>query len=222
MDEIALGDRLTVLRPGLLAERRACATLVVCGAAQGMTSVLSYALVRAGIFLGDRLDRLNHEDTAFRRLLLGPGRQGPLADIPPLRGLIDARDAAHVRWGFKLPRAILHLDELEPMLRAPVIVVGLRNPMAIMRSIRERGIEGHEDGLWLLRKGLAAHAALDAMAARVAAPLILCDMDTARADPAAFLDALFAALDIAVDPAPIAAEIALSGYRELPPRPDGI
>lgn len=216
--EMTLGPCLAILRPALLSARRGRETLVVCGAAQGMTSVVSFILARSGVFIGDSLDPMNHEDRAIRRMFLGPGRQGPLAGISELTRLISARNAAHSRWGFKLPRAVNHLAELEPMLRDPVIVVCLRNPLAVMRSIRDRQIEGHERGIWLAQRGLAAMAALHAALPRLTAPVVLCDMDAARADPQGFVTGISTALGLQNDTPALAAEIAQPGYRALTPR----
>jgi hypothetical protein len=219
MSDLVLGEHVAVLRPAALAARLAGATFLVGGAAQGMTSVLAYALIRAGLPMGERFTPGNHEDAEFARLLFNPRRPRTPREADGLRALIARRNAAHARWGFKFPRALAMAPDLAPMLRAPIVVAALRNPFAVMRSIRRRGFDAGRDGLWLVGKGLAGHVAVDAVAGRTDAPFVLCDMDAARAAPLPFLSALFATLGLAADPAPIAAEVAEPGYRALPPAP---
>ncbi|QYK41327.1 MAG: hypothetical protein KF887_18475 [Paracoccaceae bacterium] len=216
MSDLVLGDHLTVLRPAALAARRVSATFLVVGAAQGMTSFLAYALIRAGVHLGDRFREVNHEDAEFAALFFNPRRGRTPAETAALHDLIARRNAMHPRWGFKFPRAIALVPDLAPLLRDPVVVVALRNPLAVMQSIRSRNLDTGRDGLWLLRKGLAAHLALSDVADRTDAPFVLCDMDAARAAPLPFLTDLFAMLGIEADAATIAAEIAEPGYRPLP------
>ncbi|HSF64780.1 MAG TPA: hypothetical protein VLA78_10355 [Paracoccaceae bacterium] len=210
------GKIVTVLRPGLLADRRGRETLVVCGAARGLTSVVSYALVELGYPMGPVRGPHNHEDMEFQNVLVAASvRERSLRRMPGLPGLIARRNAANPRWGFKVPLAVEYMPELQGMLRDPVFVICLRSPAGVMRSIHARPHDVEGDVVWLMRKGFGAYAAVHAAAARLSAPILLADMDAARLAPRVFLDELCAALDLAGDLDALAARIARPGYKEV-------
>lgn len=212
------GQTVTILRPGLLDQRRGAETLVVCGAARGFTSIVSYVLVSLGFPMGDHLGPDNHEDLEFQYVLVAATvHHRSLPRMPGLPGLIARRNAAHPRWGFKVPVAVDYMPELEPMLRNPVFVICLRSPAGVMRSIHTRPHDVLGDEIWLLRKGFAAYAAVHDAADRLTAPVILADMDAARRYPRVFLAEFTRALGLTGDMEALAVQISRPGYKAATP-----
>lgn len=211
------GDTITVVRPSLLERRRGSETLVVCGAARGLTSIVSFALVSLGYPMGDRLGPENHEDLEFQHLLVTSAvHRRPLRKLGGLPGLIERRNAAHPRWGFKVPLAVEYMPDLQAMLRDPVFVICLRSPTAIMRSIRSRPHDVAGDAVWLMKKGFAAYASVHEAAEKLSAPVILADMDAARRFPRVFMAEFTRALDLSGDLEAVAVQISRPGYKSAP------
>lgn len=209
------GQTVTLLRPGLLAERRGRETLIVCGAARGFTSIVSYALVELGYPMGTNRGPHNHEDLEFQHLLLVAAvRERSLRRIPSLPSLIARRNATYPRWGFKVPLAVDYMPDLERLTRDPVFVICLRSPAGVMQSIHSRPHDVKGDVVWLMRKGFGAYAAVHAAAERLSAPIILADMDAARHGPRVFLDEFCTALGLSGDLDRLAAQIARPGYKD--------
>ena len=215
-------ETLLITRPEALKSVVGRETLMVCGAARGMTSVVSYTLYELGYFIGTDLQLNNYEDHAFQRAIIRfvPARK-PLAQRQDLRDLIARRNAGQDRWGFKLPDAVQHVEDLPPLLRNPVVVLCIRNPVAVARSImtRDPGVKG---GLGTaMRKGLDAMSALPYLLDRAPHPAIIVDMDAVRRTPGAFVRDIIEVLDLSGDADAITGAISKQGYKPAAPR-DGI
>ncbi|MBB4301712.1 hypothetical protein GGD81_000729 [Rhodobium orientis] len=210
---------LTVVFPDALSERAGRETLVVTGSPRGGTSAIAYALRRLDYVLGERVGANNHEDLDFLDAFnLEPARKRKAA----LGQLIAARNAVHSRWGFKLPKAALHLAEFAELARDPVGVIIYRNPLAVGRSIVNRGPKFPQGSEGLL-KGVAVaaermRAASDQLlAARL--PAVLIDFDRFREDARGNLVALADLLALDADGAAIdavARDISKPGYKKIP------
>lgn len=204
-----------LVRPETLAERVGNETLVVCGASRGRTSVASFTLHKMGYFLGDRLSEINLEDLDFLAAIPEPkGGEGRIKSSAPTLDLIAKRNAEHARWGFKLPRVTSQLAELEPLLRNPVFMICLRNPVSVARTILRRE-EGAPSVAFskLIDHGMRPFMALQSMMDEVSAPLIIADMDEAAAQPLAFVKQLAGMLGLDGPIAEIAENIAVPGYK---------
>lgn len=212
-------ESMMVLNPDLLRERIGQETLVVCGAPRGGTSIVAYSLYQFGYFIGDDLGRENHEDNEFLNALPGnkfafnyPGKKSKYLD------LVEKRNEAHERWGFKLPHAALYIPELMETLRNPVFVVCVRNPLAIARSImtREGNFKGTlTDALDVARRYLEP---VDYLAARTDVPTILVDIDGVKKRPGVFLQNFCAQLGLKGDMTPVVQEILKPGYKTVTPK----
>jgi hypothetical protein len=224
--DVSVGKTLIIFNKSDLLQRVGHESLVVCGAAKGRTSVVSYVLRRSGYFIGDRLQEKNHEDLDFVAAIAGEnGRSRKICSMRDLGELIAARNASHARWGFKLPGAVAYLSTLEPMLRNPVFMICLRNPVGVFRSLSTYRPDLSGDPNRLILPAFRAIREAEEQLNHVRAPTILADMDAAQADPVAFVTELAAALQLQVDPQVLGAEIGHKGYKRLPgnaanPTPD--
>ncbi|SLN29314.1 hypothetical protein ROJ8625_01264 [Roseivivax jejudonensis] len=209
-----------VVNPGLLAERLGRETLVCCGAARGMTSVVAYTLFDQGYFLGERLQHRNFEDVDMRRAI--PPRDQmlrPLANRPDFTTLVAARNADYTRWGFKIPHAVEHVPELCRLLRDPVILLCVRNPVGTGKSIVQRS-ETETGGIdQIMHASLRWVPALQYLVGQADVPALICDMDIVRRRPFAFVRDLKEALDLEGDADAIAETIGTAGYKRAEARP---
>lgn len=214
-------DTMFLCNPAALRARIGGETLVVCGVARGATSVASYALHHLGYYLGDRLGSLNYEDQDFVHAIPGKSQlRKSLRDRVAFRDLVARRDAAHTRWGFKLPRALDYVPELADTLRAPVFLVCLRNPLSVARSMLEREelVKGGFPAA--LQAATAPFAAAAQLLARDDVPSVLVDMDRVTGRPAVFVAELAALFGLTGDIPAIADAIAQPGYKpRVSPRP---
>lgn len=212
---------MTVLRPSRLQAVLGRETLVVCGAARGMTSMVSYALHAMDYPLGDRLRDLNYEDEAFLDLLPETlRRQRDWRPRPGLKDLVAVRNSAHPRWGFKLPHAVFYAPILRRALRNPVFMVCIRNPLGTVASIRRRDPNKDLTFQQMYRRAVAYQAGLDWILRQPDLPAVLVDMDLARAQPGRFLNDLTEMLDLSGDLRAIKKQIRLGGYAKPAPQGD--
>jgi hypothetical protein len=100
-------------------------TLIVTGIARSGTSLIATLLKQAGVYLGEFLDDVVNEDALLHALLRG-------RDMPALKDLIQARNAEHAQWGFKIPtlHAFLKHSDLA-LFRNPHLIVIFRDPVAV-------------------------------------------------------------------------------------------
>ncbi len=200
-----------------LAAVRGTETLVICGAPRGMTSVVSFALYELGYYLGDDLILKNYEDKEVlaaipHRRLLAPGQ---LSGREQLLKLVEKRNKDHTRWGFKPPLALGHAAELDRMLRNPVFVVCVRNPLAVATSVHRREDCFSSEIDRPLEIGFTAVRELEDMLQLVSAPVVMVNMDAASQSPGVFLDELTTALGLSGDLKAIEQALATPGYKPL-------
>ena len=178
--EIVQKHSIVIINPAELETRRGMETLVITGASRGGTSIVAYLYRRAGYYLGDKVGQKVHEDMEVHAAIEDGG----------LDALIARRNAAHARWGFKLPAAVRMMADLETRLRNPVFIVAYRNPLAIARSVvnkdpnfqpdRDGLLKGFEHGLGFLRAATEAWRDMQA-------PVVLVDADMAKSRPRVFV-----------------------------------
>jgi hypothetical protein len=100
-------------------------TVIATGVGRSGTSMVAQVLDAIGIPMGNTENLPVHEDKDFLHALL-------YFDFHRLTTLIDARNEASPRWGFKFPSLQNHL--LAPQLakfRNPYLIVVMRDPVAI-------------------------------------------------------------------------------------------
>ncbi|MFD2174128.1 hypothetical protein [Rhodobacter lacus] len=199
-----------------LKERIGKETLVVCGAARGATSVVAYLLYEMGYFIGKDLGPRNYEDRAFARVI--PPRRflgRTLARSAAFTDLVAARNRDHARWGFKAPLACEHISELSTVLRNPVFVICVRNPLGVARSVltREKRFTGGVfDAIHISRAYMEAIKALQKLQN---APALLINMDAAVLTPKIFLAEFSEVLNLSGDFAALEKAIRKPGYKEI-------
>jgi hypothetical protein len=211
-NETSVCKTMIIHRPDRLDDVVGQETLVVCGSERGMTSLVAFCLYNTGYFIGEFLGPDNHEDLEFMAAIPHPSQQvRPLAK-GRLPTLIEKRNLAHERWGFKLPRAAFHVRELDPLLRNPVFVVCVRNPVSVAKSILAREAKGFEL-LHLMSIARRPFDAIEAVITETAAPLLIVDMDQVSRSPGVFVNEIAAALRLEGDFSEIGRAISQSGYK---------
>ena len=209
---------LTYVYRETLSERVGRETLIVTGSPRGGTSAVAYALRRLGYFLGDRLGGKNHEDLDLLNAFDSSSRRKRRAAFG---AVACVRNAQHERWGFKLPKAALHLDDVAAGARNPVAIIIYRNPLAVGRSIVGRGPNFPQGDDGLLKAVSVASERMLAASRHVLAlklPAILVDFDIFRTDAGSHLEELRQSLQLSADTGlvtEIAAEIAAPGYKKI-------
>lgn len=192
-----------VLRPAKPVDEK---TLVVLGSPRGGTSMLAGLLRELGFFMGDRVDRYNHEDWAFLT-----------DDVEQIRATIAQRNEEHPVWGWKVPDSIHYLPEIAPDLRNPHYLVVFRNPIAVASSMQR-----YTEDLSLqtaLRRALEYFVRIEEFLAQRKAPVLLVSYEAAVADPKGLIEAIgqFVHQDFDAEEAEIASRFvgATGGYRTV-------
>ncbi|MEE4208434.1 MAG: hypothetical protein V2I43_04105 [Parvularcula sp.] len=196
--------------------RRTEGRYAVCifGASRGGTSAAAYALARAGFPMGDDM-RANCEDPAFLELITEDR-----IDRAGLERLVRQRWSEYPRrWGFKVPAASFHLRSLSEAIENIVFVGIIRSPLASARTIfrREPAFSKGNPVANLqaaLRHSMRYYEAAIADFARLSAPVLLLDHETARFQSEQFVSTLFGALNFeTVKAQTVATELAEGRYR---------
>ncbi len=209
---------IAIVYADALAGRIGNETLIVTGSPRGGTSAIAYALRRFDYFLGERIGRQNHEDLDILSVFENTSRRQRNAQFARI---VEERNAAFRRWGFKLPKAALWLEDIAAATRHPVAVIVYRNPLAVGRSIVGRspnfpqGPDGLLKAVALASERMAA-AARQALEAKL--PALLIDFDRFRADARTNLDFLVESLDVKADDqvlGDVARAIAEPGYKRI-------
>jgi hypothetical protein len=166
-------------------------TIIVTGIARSGTSMVAGALREAGIFFGDVIYDVVHEDAQFVQQL-GPGKRATLPN------LIRSRNEQHDVWGFKAP----NLHHLLPVgdiakFRAPYMIAIFRDPVAI--AVRKRLSEHVDEARALLRASNALTSMIE-YCARAGCPTLMLSYEKALQAPEAFVETLIAFCGIECDP----------------------
>ncbi|MGE0223701.1 MAG: hypothetical protein AB7F35_29040 [Acetobacteraceae bacterium] len=126
-----IGAINTGIMPGNPSRRRASAsptgnsTIIVTGVARSGTTMIASVLRACGVFMGDYMHDVVQEDAEALELIQSRNSLS-------LPGFIERRNAAHARWGFKLPNLhqFLPAGQLS-LFRNPRLVVIYRDPVAV-------------------------------------------------------------------------------------------
>ena len=233
MPKFSFKETMLINNPEQLAARVGQETMVVCGAPRGLTSVVSYTLYECGYFIGSELVSRNYEDKAFQKILVehilynthlakaGKGRH-MLKDHGKFMSLVQERNATHARWGFKMPDAVNYIDELPVILRNPVIVLCVRNPLAVARSILNRRPDGPGGIAFAVEKALAANQAILTLLNETECPSVVLNMEAVKAAPMTFLKEFTELFSLNCDLASVADVIGNYGYAKTKIPREGI
>lgn len=216
MDNILEKSGFLVFKPNLLAKRiEAKHTIVAAGSSRGGTSVVSYALARAGFFLGPTANAY-HEDMEILKAI---------KDKASLRKIFAERNLAHDVWGFKIPLAAFYFDWLDMELRNTVFIYVMRNPASIAKSIMTRdpvygsGIDGF---VGALNHSLRYYVHFTETLRRLRSPVILVEYEAVIRAPLDFCNDFYACLGIKLEEAclfDIAQQLSEPGYKDVVNQP---
>lgn len=210
---------MMVVNPDKLARVVGSETLIVTGPARGMTSAVALTLYELDYFIGANLQMHNLEDQDMLRAL--PSREifrRHLRYRKPFRAIVEKRNAAHSRWGFKLPRATHYISEMPELLRNPVFVLCTRNPVAVCRSVmkREPDVKGGLSAAY--RNAKQWVPAMDYLMRSKAVPSLILDMDCVQRVPNVFIQEFSRALQLSGDFESIVKKISKPGYKRVKER----
>lgn len=215
--DIEYKKTLLIVNPEALRARITTETLVVCGSARGMTSVVSFALYELGYFVGNDLQLHNYEDYEFQDIF--HNQEPPLAERPAFTDLVAKRNAEHVRWGFKVPAAINFVDQITDVFRNPICVLCVRNPLATAMSVARRNPNVRGGNAQIFRGATKSIRAMAKLTANPELPSILINMEEAQSNPLTFLEEISEILQIEGDLPAIAEAMSSRGYKKSEARP---
>lgn len=139
---------LTMLNAERLAETVAGPhTICVTGYPRGGTSALALMLRELGLFMGEQVQPRSHEDITLREAR---------GDAEEVARIARRYDEAHQAWGFKAPIGGRMARDFVPMLRNPIEIVVMRNPIAIIRGRLARGGSVADDQQRMFLESLSA------------------------------------------------------------------
>lgn len=168
-------------------------TFLATGSSRGGTSMVGFLLSQLGVHMGTHDGSVVHEDLAIIN---------NIEDKAQLEAHIARRNKGHRVWGFKAPSAAFELDWFDKALRNPILIVVLRNPLAVSRSIVSRhpvygdGENGHIEGI---AHALRHYEAVTTSLQSLSAPTLLIDYEAAISRPEVFLREFCDTLALAPD-----------------------
>ena len=167
-------------------------TLIVSGIARSGTSMVAAVLREAGIYLGEVIYDVVHEDARIVQQF----SSGNLAGLPDL---IRTRNAQKEIWGFKIPNlhSLLPVRDLR-LFRGPHLIVIYRDPVAI--AVRERLSEHVDEARGLLTASIAQTSMIEYVA-RAGCPTLSLSYEKALLFPNEFVDTLLTFCGIECDSA---------------------
>jgi hypothetical protein len=191
VDTDALVNKGCIIIPGRHAEPGEERTFIVSGLGRGGTTMLASVLREAGLFIGERLEPISAEDVEIWAAL-------KTRDRAWLERLIASRNAAHSRWGFKLPEIPAYLTQAElGLFRNPHLILVIRDPVAV--AVRG-SIAEFFDPVAGLRESILAIRSILEFAGRAGCPTLLQSYEKTLIFPGAFVDALARFCGFAIDP----------------------
>jgi hypothetical protein len=156
-------------------------TLIVTGLHRSGTSMVASVLRKAGVFMGETINDLVHEDECLARLV-------ERRDFAGLAAMVRDRNAAYGTWGFKLPMLCQWLKaEHVELFHQPHVAVIFRDPVAISVRATLSDLQTQAEAL------RAAAQELDTMlrfATALPCPTLLVSYEKALVFPHAFIDTL--------------------------------
>lgn len=165
-------------------------TFIVTGLQRSGTSLIAAMLRCAGLFIGSEINSAVNEDEEIARVLAA-------RDFDALRLVVERRNAAHPRWGFKCP---MLCDALGPrqigLFDRPRLIVTFRDPVAV--AVRT-SLSEYQPAWPALQGAISQQAALAGFLGEIQCPSLLLSYEKTLAFPHDSIDALLRFCDIAPD-----------------------
>jgi hypothetical protein len=183
-----------ILRPAnyVPAQAQQDPTFIVSGIGRGGTTLIASLLREAGLYLGDQVADIVHEDDEILHLL----RSRAFDDLD---ALIARRNARGGPWGFKAPvvQGFFKPSDLA-RFRNPHLICVFRDPVAI--AVRSAMAE-QEPVIPYVRESARSMAGLATFAERATCPVLLLSYEKCLLFPATLVDTImrFCALGIDAD-----------------------
>ncbi len=170
-----------VLRPQAGDAGRAGRTFIVTGLYRSGTTLVASMLRQVGMFMGEEINDIVHEDEAVARII----EEG---DRAALLQLVAARNAAYGTWGFKLPMLCRWLAAADmPLFHQPHVIVTFRDPLAI--SVRT-SLSEYLDPMQALHDAGHDMAAMVRFVEQLGCPTLLVSYEKALVFPSDMVDAI--------------------------------
>jgi len=173
-------------------------TVIATGVGRSGTSMVAKVLEALGIPMGNTENQAVHEDKDFLHALL-------YFDFHRLATLIDARNEAYPRWGFKFPSLQNHL--LAPQFakfRNPYLIVVMRDPVAIATRALASDPESGDPGATLANVTHQVSGLVE-LVARAECPALLLSYEKFLAFPEKTIEAIATFCRLAPPPAQLEA-----------------
>lgn len=183
MEREDLVNKGVILRPGkgLPADAGQGRTFIVSGIGRGGTTLVAALLREAGVFLGEQVSDLVHEDYEILDALR-------TRDPTRLDAFIARRNARGGDWAFKAPVLIAYLQAKDLLrFRNPHLLLVFRDPVAI--AVRH-GVAEHEDPIPVVGEVAKAMAGMAALVEQSACPALMLSYEKAIMFPEAVVDAV--------------------------------
>ena len=176
-----------VLRPQAGDAGRAGRTFIVTGLYRSGTTLVASMLRQVGMFMGEEINDIVHEDEAVARII----EEG---DRAALLQLVAARNAAYGTWGFKLPMLCRWLAAADmPLFHQPHVIVTFRDPLAI--SVRT-SLSEYQDPMQALHDAGHDMAAMVRFVEALGCPTLLVSYEKALVFPSDMVDAIAGFCDL--------------------------
>lgn len=170
------------------------ATIAIAGVPRSGTSMIAAILHEAGVYLGGNFEPGVFEDRDIADAIE--------ADDPArLREIAARNNAAHRIWGFKRPKSYARLNDVLAELRAPRVIITMRDPVAIaMRN----SISTYKDTLDSIRFAAKSTLEVARMLEALNYPALVLSYEKAIANPEGTCAALLTFIGMPADAALVA------------------
>jgi hypothetical protein len=176
-----------VNRPPKRLPGRGGRTFIVTGLHRSGTSLVAGVLREVGIFMGDQLNAVVHEDEVLAKMLIEQ-------NFGALTHLIRERDSTYGTWGFKFPMLSKPLgpDELA-LFSDPHVIVPFRDPVSI--AVRN-SLSEYQQPMRALRTAVEEQTALLAFIERLECPSLLLSYEKSLVFPREFIETILRFCDL--------------------------
>jgi hypothetical protein len=186
---VTLGD---LVNKGFILNRPSGRTFIVTGLHRSGTSLVASTLYQAGLFMGSEFNSAIYEDEEIAQVLAAK-------HFEALQNIIERRNAANARWGFKCP---LLCDSLGPkcmnLFDRPRLIITFRDPVAIATRT---SLSEYRQPMQALHDAIAQQAQLMHFLEKVECPSLLLSYEKTLAFPHESVDVILHVCDITADAA---------------------
>ena len=163
-------------------------TFIVTGLQRSGTSLIASILHQAGLFMGSQFNNAIYEDEEIIRVLTAK-------HLHALREIIERRNAANTRWGFKCPMLCHTLAPHQlGLFDRPRLIIAFRDPVAIAKRT---SLSEYRRPMQALHDAMTQQAELMAFLTKVECPSLLLSYEKALTFPHKIIDVILRFSDIA-------------------------